>query len=160
MKSKQSFTLIEVLVAMTILSLAAVAVGWQMAGLLAHHRQISSRDALKAAFEEVQMLCLIHRTDAALWLKVDADRITYQILSDEPLPVFRRPPQELVGIRAVCCEEGTKKRRWLRSHTKSEPITFTCLSSGRIEPASLLQLYREEEQESVGIDLRTPLLIK
>lgn len=151
MKNKRwSFTLLEMMVALAVLSMAAVAIGWQTIRLVAHHRFETGGRMLYTALLEAQMISMIHRTDSTFTITQEGGRFFYQWQSDEPAKVFHSPAQELKGVSWISIDKKGKLNK---------PIVFNVFSSGRIEPTLALELHDDAEKK-IRIDLREPIKIR
>ncbi len=152
-KSKQSFTLFEIIIAMAILSLIAAGVGWHITRLVGHHRFQSEATDICLALQEAQFIAVINQTDCELIIDREKGKMRYQLKTDEPLSILDQNPKNLKESRFITI-----------NNAKTQQITFKILSSGRIEPTAILGLHQQDPSESelqgIWLDLQTPIQIK
>lgn len=165
---RRYFTLLEVMVALTILGIAATVVSWHIMKLVAYHRFQASGTSLYAALEEAQAIAIIHQTECELVIYADKGELKYQIKTDEPLLNLNTRPKALLGVQQVIQEGVSKefedrKQLLLVSSQQGQKLEWIIRSSGRIEPPSILAMHpSSENNESIKglwIDLQTPLQI-
>lgn len=151
MKNKRwNFTLLEMMVALSILSIAAIAIGWQTIRLVVHYRFETGGRMLYTALLEAQMISMIHGTDSTFSITQKGDRFFYQWQSDEPAKVFHPPAQEIKGVSWISIDKKKKLK---------QPIVLNVFSSGRIEPSLALELHDDSEKK-IRIDMREPIKIR
>lgn len=150
---ENSFTLLEITIAIFILSLIGSVVSWQVSQLVSSQRFQRDGSDFSILLQEAQALAIIHQTDFEMRLILKKDRWTYQLCSDEPLDSIDRASKELKETHFVT-ENGKKCKE----------ITLKIFSSGRIEPHPLIGFHRtdpnQEECSSFWIDLQIPIQIK
>ena len=166
---RRSFTLLEMLIVLTVLGMAATAVGWHLTKLIAHHRFQAAGATLCAALEEAQAIAIIHRTECEMILYAEKGDLKYQFKTHEPRFALSQVAKKLHGVdrvtqENVVKESGRQKRQELRaSSLEGQKISFVIRSSGRIEPPGILGLHpspsAEESIQSLWVDLQTPLQI-
>ncbi len=164
LRKAQSFTLLEIIVCLLILSLAATAIGWEMTRLIAHHRFQTSAIQLYTALQEAQLLSMVHQTDSTFLIYQHGRQVFYQLTSHEPAPAFHRAPQSLPHISVVFFKGGNVLLQKLTLAKTDQPIVLEIFSSGRIQPAGRLQVYPEDpvssDIEGIEVDMSTPLKIE
>jgi prepilin-type N-terminal cleavage/methylation domain-containing protein len=148
---KKCFTLIEIMIAMAIISLVGTVVGWQIHRMIASHRLESDAEQLCIALQEAQLLAITHETDFQIRLYSDRGKIFYQIKTHEPLAVVDQRPKAFSAVHSLS---------WKGSTVSS--IDLDLYSSGRIEPPESIGLISKDPKKnrSLWVDLQTPLHIK
>ena len=152
-RSKQSFTLIEIMIAIFVLGLIAAGVGWHITRLTSHHRFQSEAADICLALQEAQFISVIHQTECELLIYPKKGRLIYQLRSDEPLTILDQKPKPL------------KESQFLTlNYAKSPHVCFKISSSGRIEPTAVLGLHQKDpiefQLQGIWLDLQTPVQIK
>lgn len=152
-KSKQGFTLIEIMIALFILSLAAVGIGWHITQLTSHHRFQGEAVDICLAFQEAQFVSVIHETECELLIYPEKGKLFYQLKTDEPVAIIDQKPKLLKESRYITL-----------NNAKTPHASFKILSSGRIEPTAILGLHQRDPSDSqlqgLWLDLQTPVQIK
>lgn len=152
-RSKKSFTLIEIMIALFILGLAAAGIGWHITRLTSHHRFQAEAVDICLAFQEAQFISVIHETECELLIYPEKGRLFYQLKTDEPIAIIDQKPKLLKESRYITL-----------NNAKSPHASFKVLSSGRIEPTAILGLHQKEPSNSqlqgLWLDLQTPVQIK
>lgn len=145
-KGRQSFTLLEIIISIAILSVAAVVISWEMKGVLSANHFQKNIDWLVTDLKKAQILALSDRVDIELKIKKIGDTYSYQLHSDDPIPFFEKKPMKLKGIESIF-----QKDKSLSSYV------FTIYSSGRITPSDPIILAGKDRE--VMLDLqKTPLI--
>jgi prepilin-type N-terminal cleavage/methylation domain-containing protein len=151
-RNKQAFTLLEMMIALTILVLIASFTGVHIKRLIDTHRFESQIGDLFTSLQEVQVLSAAYQTDFALEIKQEKGQFFYRFLTDEPLPE-KKFSQKEVPLLA-----GTQVK------FKEKNISHLVLDiyGGRIEPLGFLSFLQSKEEKAKGlyIDLRCGNLIK
>ncbi len=152
-KSKRAFTLLEIAIAIFILSLIGSVVSWQVSQLISSQRFQRDGSDFSILLQEAQALAIIHQTDFEMRLILKNHTWAYQLFSDEPLKIIDRAQKELKETHFVT-ENGKKCKE----------LTLKIFSSGRIEPHPLIGFHRTDPKEKEGvsfwIDLQIPIQIK
>ena len=152
-KSRRSFTLIEIAIALFILSLAAGGIGWRVSRLISHHRFQSEAADICLALQEAQFISIIHETECELLIYPVKGKLVYQLKTAEPLAVVNQKPRPLKESKFITLNDA-----------KTPSATFNIRSSGRIEPTGVLGLHQsnpsEAELEGIWLDFQTPVQIK
>lgn len=144
-KAKNSFTLLEIVICMAILSLASVAIGWQAKGLLAVHHFQKDLSYLLTDLKCAQLVALSNRVDIELRLQKVGNTYCYQLHTEEPLPAFVKRVVKLKGI-----EEIRKGKKPIESYT------FTVYASGRISPTEEISFLQKKGREVIWNLQKTP----
>ncbi len=147
----RAFTLIEITIAICILSLVGTVVGWQIHRMIASHRLESDAEELCIALQEAQLLAITHETDFQIRLFSDRGKMLYQIKTHEPFAVLDQRPKAFAAVQEL----------YWKGKTVSN-IDLYLYSSGRIEPTESIGLISKEGKKnpSLWIDLQSPLNIK
>ena len=153
MKSKkaQCFSLLEIMVSLAILVLVSSLLGVKVASLISEHKFKNSAQALFDDIKQLQILSLSYGTDCELKLYKRKDVFYYLCTSEASIP--RGPlfsPHLLKGVNALSINEK-----------KTDSLKLTLSSTGRVDPAILLGLHREDidSPNSLWIDARNQSLI-
>lgn len=151
-KKKQGFSLLEILVALSILVFISALLGVKVVNLLSEHKFKNSSGAFIEDVRHLQVLSVSHGTDCSIAIYKNKGDFYYACSSEAELklaPFFA--PRLLKGVKALSIDQK-----------KCDRVSFTMYSTGRIEPGSLLGLHKQEEDllgPSFWIDARKPLVI-
>lgn len=128
MKRRISFTLIEILIALTIASLVASAIGVQTVRFLARYFFEQEVDGFTLALKEAQWLATTYETDIRAHLFQENGVFYYCIETDEP---FTKIPldREKKKLKHV--------KKLVYNQKKTKQLTLT-LFSGNLEPRGTL----------------------
>lgn len=151
-KKAQSFSLLEILVSLSILVLVSALLGVKVIDLIGEHRFTSSVQAFADDLKQLQVLSVSHGSDCAIYLYRKKGAYYYECVSEADLKVGPLFSNHL--LKGVSCVSIDQK--------KQERITLTISSTGRIDPAIAFGLHSEEIEMSdrdLWIDLRQPLII-
>ncbi len=147
-KTARPFTLLEIMICLLILSVAAGAIGMRIADALSTHRFHLAVSDFTSQLKELQLLAMTHRADMELRLFKDKEEWKYQNKSEPSLKVgSSAAPFLLSGSQMV----------FLDGKTFTE-LPLQIYSSGRIEPHGVLEF--QTETEKIWVDMREPLHIK
>ena len=148
-----SFTLIEVLIALSLIALIGGSIGWHVNRLISHHRFQSEATSLCQALQEAQFLSVIGQTECELHIYREEKGLFYRLKTDEPSSLLDQNPKALKGAKSLTL-----------NNVRVPHVHFKILSSGRIEPVAILGLHHREENpldsQSIWLDLQTPIQIK
>ncbi len=108
------FTLLEIVICIAILGLAAVGIGWQMKGMLAIHSFDKNMGNFFTDLRKAQLVALSDRVDIDLNITKSADGYQYNFHTDDPLLCFIAKPTKLTGIKEI--RQGNKKIDKLQLH--------------------------------------------
>lgn len=142
------FTLLEIVICIAILSLAAVGIGWQMKGMLDIHRFEKSVAIFFTDLRKAQLVALSDRVDIDLTLSKTDKGYEYQFRSDDPLLCFTSKAAVLTGIQEIRSEKK-----------KIESLHLHLYPSGRIGPEEKITFLQTGER-GVIVDLSTPLYVE
>jgi prepilin-type N-terminal cleavage/methylation domain-containing protein len=148
-RARRAFTLLEIVIALALLSLIGTLVGVQTVQLLRTHRFASEIEQFFTSVREAQVLALNYTTDHAIDISLENGIVYYQITTDEPFS-----PQVL-DQRKIACKQISQI---FFDQRKEKKLHFAILSSGSIEPQGVLALCSEQERRY--IDLRGGTLVK
>jgi prepilin-type N-terminal cleavage/methylation domain-containing protein len=150
---KRSFTLVEILIVIAILSLVGGGIGYQISRLINDHCFQSEAAAICSALQEAQFISVIHETECELLIYPEKGHLVYQLKTDEPLPAIDQRPKPLKESRFITL-----------NNAKAAHVCFKVLSSGRIEPTAVLGFHQkdpvEHQFQGLWLDLQTPVQIK
>lgn len=142
------FTLLEIMICLLILSVAAGAIGMRIVDALSTHRFHLAVGEFTSQVKELQLLAMTHRADMELHLFKDQGEWKYQNKSEPSLKVgSSAAPFSLSGSRAILLNGKTLTA-----------LPLQIYSSGRIEPTGVLEFQADEEK--IWVDVREPLHIK
>ena len=151
-KKSCPFTLIEILIALSILASVSVLMGVKVAHLLKNYRFKASTEAFLYHMKELQALALSHSIDMELYIYKDKKGYQYVCHNDAGLikgTLFDTPVplKELLGVRF-----------------DAEPISnirFLISSSGRISPRGILSFLKEHQNNEgmMYLDTSEPYLL-
>ncbi|HEY5260449.1 MAG TPA: prepilin-type N-terminal cleavage/methylation domain-containing protein [Rhabdochlamydiaceae bacterium] len=145
---KRPFTLMEILICLLILSIAAGTIGIRIVDALSSHRFHLGVGEFASQVKELQLLAMTHRADMELHLFKDKEEWKYQNKSE---------PSLKVGVLMNPLSLGGASTVKLNGKIVSS-LPFQIYSTGRVEPAGVLEFQRDEEK--IWIDMREPLHIK
>lgn len=148
-KLSRAFTLLEIMICIMILTVAASICGYKIVGIIDIHQFQGSSERLKSHLLELQILAMSHKTDIYLTIEKKDGVYTFASQCDAPLKIAAFSQKETLG--------GIKKINFNKGKAISQMV-FNIYSSGRIAPAGVLRL--EGEGEKRWIDLSCPLQIK
>ena len=129
MRIKRSFTLLEILIALMILSTIGAICSVQIKKLIDAHRFEQEVSTLFSALQEAQVLAATYQTDIALDIQSKKNQITYQFTTDEP---FQQYPFNQKTIPLKHTAHATFQK------AKTAQLHFDIYSGGRIEPCGIL----------------------
>ncbi|MBS0628635.1 MAG: type II secretion system protein [Verrucomicrobia bacterium] len=147
-KSRRLFTLLEIVVCIAILGLAAVGIGWQMKGMMAIHHFDRNMSHFFAQLRKAQLVALSDRVDIDLHIVNKDGKYECSFYSDDPLLCFIDKSVDLTGVIEI--KNGKKKVDKLSLHLHP---------SGRVGPAEKITFLQTEDR-GVILDLTTPLCIE
>lgn len=135
MKIRTSFTLIEILIALTIASLVASAIGVHTVRFLARYFFEQEVDGFTIALKEAQWLATTYQTDIRIHLFQANNIFYYCIETDEP---FTKIPldRERKKLKHV--------KKLLYNQKSAKQLTLT-LFSGNLEPRGTLAFVAEDK---------------
>ncbi|MBI3237081.1 MAG: hypothetical protein HYZ48_05230 [Chlamydiales bacterium] len=85
---KQSFSLLEILIALALVTLIGGSIGWHVSRLISHHRFQAEAASLCLILQEAQFLSVIHQTECELHIYSEKGKLCYRLKTDEPLKVL------------------------------------------------------------------------
>jgi prepilin-type N-terminal cleavage/methylation domain-containing protein len=146
------FTLIEIMIAIAILSVIAVFSAVQIKNLIEVHRFESGASHLFRQLQDAQTLSSGYQTDIALDIYRKDGQICYRFSTDEPFKPFMQLPRGENKFSAALIQFNGRK---------TEQLHFD-LYSGRLEPRGVLAILRtnEEDGQKLWLDLQYGHLIK
>ena len=151
-KKTQSFSLLEIIVSLSILVLISALLGVKVVDLIGEHRFKSSVQAFADDLKQLQVLSVSHGSDFSINLHRYGGVYYYECASEADLkigPLFSR--HLLKGVSSVSI--GDKKQ---------ESVMLSISSTGKVDPTIALGFHlkdMEENDQGIWIDLRQPLTI-
>ena len=135
MKKRFSFTLIEILISLTIAGLVASAVGVQTVQFLSRYFFEQEVDSFTVALKEAQWLATTYETDIRVHLFQENDVFYYCVETDEPFTKipFDREKKTLKHTSKLVYNQKSTKR-----------LTLT-LFSGSLEPRGTLAFLSKDK---------------
>ncbi len=129
------FTLLEIVICVAILGIAAITLSWQMKDMLKVHHFNNNVDHLVTDLKKCQLIALSDRVDIEMRIEKKGDTYLYTLHCDDPIPCFMKRPMKLNGVQKM--KVGKKP---LNRHV------LTIYSSGRIAPINEIELMQDEER--------------
>lgn len=153
MNNRRSFTILEVMIALVILSLIGVLSAVQVKKLIDAHRFEGEISHLFIALQEAQVLAATYQTDIALDIFSKNGQLHYRFASDEP---FRG---HQFNNRDIPLSHSAKL---MFKESKVNRLHLDIYSGGRIEPRGILAFHQTQEEDSKALwfDLQYGYLIK
>lgn len=153
MSNKRFFTLLELMIALMILTLIGALTTSQIKKLIDVHRFEQEASILFTTLQEAQILSATYRTDLSLDLSFSNNTLAYQITTDEPFTDFQLN-QGIIPLPHTARLQFNGK--------KATRLHFDIYSGGRIEPRGLLSLLQttDEASKAIWIDLQHGSLLK
>ncbi len=150
--SKKTFTLLEMMIALLILSLIGTAVAVQVKKMIQAHQFETEVADLFLILQEAQILSAAYQTDLALDLTLAKGKMSYWFSTDEPLPSSTLSQKSKTLPHVGSCQFNRFKKSTLH---------FDIYSGGRIEPIGVLAFYSTlEEQKPLFFDLQASPLVE
>ena len=150
-RAKRAFTLLEMMVALFILTLVGTLVSVQVSKLIRAHRFEKEVSYLLTAIQEAQVLAVTYQTDIALDFRMEKGKLEYLFSSDEPFAkaIFHRQP---VPLSVATSLHFNKKR--------AKTVHLDIYSSGTVEPQGVLTFSAGQEDGKFDLDFSRGSLIK
>ncbi len=149
-RSKEAFTLLEILVCIFIIGLVGVVVGTKGHQLLAYHRFRCTVQTFGLDLGRFQVLSMIGNADIVCTVVEEGSSFRVFWKSDSPLPIEPSAlSYKLEGVKHIEFE-GKRVAK----------LEFSLFSSGRISPPSALTFVSSREEKAVTVDLTYPLYLK
>ncbi len=143
--------MLEMMVALVIMSLIGSLVAVQTAKLIRVHRFEKEVADLFIAMQEAQVLAVTYETDITLSFKQQNGQFQYRLISDEPFA------KALFNQKNVPLSSGTT----LAFNKKKSPgYSFEIYSDGTIEPKGILSFSSEQGGMQIDLDLSGGSLMK
>ncbi len=149
---KRAFTLLEMMLALAILTLVGVAVSFKMYGVVHSYRFQREVSEVYQALKEAQTIAMTYQIDLTLILYKKQAGFAYRLQANEPLVCIDRKEHLLKEITHISV--GEKQR-------KSLELIVT--PSGRIEPCPNMRLAHQKNKQEKGeaffINLSNPIQV-
>jgi prepilin-type N-terminal cleavage/methylation domain-containing protein len=152
MDYKRLFTLLEIMIALVIISIIGALTAFQVKKMIDAHRFEAEVSDLFIALQEAQVLSAAYQTDLALDIFMEKGKPLYRFSTDEPLPPLK-----------------LKQSPVLLSHTaffkfkdaKTPSLHFDIYSGGRIEPRGSLAFFQTlDDGKVLWFDMQYGQLLK
>lgn len=151
-KKVQSFSLLEIIVSISILVLISALLGVKVVDLIGEHRFKSSVQAFADDLKQLQVLSVSHGSDFSIYLYLQGGAYYYECISEAELkigPLYSR--HLLKGVSSVSIGEK-----------KQESVMLSISSTGKVDPTIALGFHLKEiegDDQGIWLDLRQPLTI-
>ncbi|MBS0604732.1 MAG: type II secretion system protein [Verrucomicrobia bacterium] len=152
MTIKRAFTLLEMMIALVILSLIGALTAVQVKKLIDAHRFEGEVADLFIALQEAQVLSATYNTDLSLDLYLKEGKVFYRFSTDEPLSVqkLKRDPVSLAHTTELKFKD-----------VKVTSLHLDIYSGGRIEPRGTLSFSQSSDDgKKLWFDLQHGQLLK
>ena len=151
--SRRAFTLLEMMIALVILSLIGAFSAVQVKKLIDAHRFESEISNLFIALQQAQVLSATYQTDIAWDIYPKDGVLCYRFTTDEPFKPHQFENKEIFIPHIV---------KLTFKDAKTTRLHFDIYSGGRIEPRGLLAFHQtlEEESKALWFDLQYGHLLK
>ncbi|NGX27360.1 MAG: hypothetical protein K940chlam6_01294 [Chlamydiae bacterium] len=146
-KIKNNFTLLEIVLCVAILSVAAVTLSWQMKGMLMAHHFNQNVDNFLTDLRKCQLIALSDRVDIEMRIEKKDDTYLYSLHCDDPIPCFIKKPMKLSGVEQIKRNKKPIDQHILIIH-----------SSGRISPIDDISLFQNEDRGVTFKLKKSPLI--
>lgn len=153
MLNKRSFTLLEMMIALVILSFIGALSAVQVKKLIDAHRFENEVSTLFIALQEAQVLSATYQTDIALDIYLKGGALAYRFTTDEPFKFHQFSSKEVSFPHTA---------KLMFKDAKASRLHFDIYSGGRIEPRGTLGFYQttDEDSRSLWFDLQYGHLMK
>ncbi len=152
MRNKRAFTLLEMMIALMILSFIGAMTAVQIKKMIATHRFEAGVADLFLALQEAQILSATYQTDFSLDITSSKGKVDYRFSTYEPLSAHQFNQESKTIAYAHSCKFN---------NTKTTTLHLDIYSGGRIEPRGTLAFYTHpEEEKALWFDLQRGHLIK
>lgn len=148
----RAFTLLEIVIALLIMSLVGSITAYQVKKMIDVHRFESEVTKLFIRLQEAQVLSAVYQTDLALDISLSGGKLHYRISTDEPFSsnVLNSNPVPLPYTSMIKFKDA-----------KSTKLHFDIFSGGRVEPRGALAFYQSDETgKTLWLDLQRGNLLK
>jgi len=148
-KSKRPFTLFEIVICISILSIVAGIMGWQIKNMVTAHHFHKNIDHLLTDLRKAQLIALSNRADLELLLTKKEGSYSYCLRADEPIRGLNRKTMKLTGVKKIQIDKKPMKEKSL----------IHIYSTGRFAPTKKIHFFQNEEKELI-LNLTKPLVIE
>ncbi len=141
MKSK-SFTLLEIILVIAILSMVASVVGWQIASCVNRYAFQREVEEVYNTVKQSQVLCLTYQTDIGVKFFREDGVFYYHLQTDEPFAEipFDRENKVLKKIGKITL-----------NHKSVKNFDLCLFSQGNIEPRGVLGFFPNNKKEDIAM---------
>jgi type II secretory pathway pseudopilin PulG len=152
MKNKRSFTILEIMIALMVISIVGAVTAFQVKKLIDVHQFESGVSNLFIALQEAQVLSATYQTDISLDLFFKKGTLFYRFSTNEPFK-----PHQFYNKEVPLANTA----KLMFKEAKVKQLHFDIYSGGRIEPRGILAFYQSEEDgRSLWFDLQYGHLLK
>ena len=146
-KIRRSFTLLEIVLCIAILSLVSGTLGWQIRDMLGSHRFHKSVDHILTDLRKLQIIALSDREDIEIKLALRDGLYSYTITSDGKIPCLLPLEGKLPGVKQIRIDGKKIMEKRIQIY-----------STGRITPDKTLVFSSGDSgKRPLAIDLSSPL---
>lgn len=136
-KSKKSFTLLEVMIAIFIIAISASGVGYKLYSLLEKKRFSSDVERVISRLVSLHVLSQLNHQDLLLKSEKKEGKIIFFSFSSSQNYYFQDPPLTIDDAQFILNQNMT------------ENLDFTFYSSGQIKPFGVLTIVRKEMKKEI-----------
>lgn len=129
--SLRAFTLIEIVICVAILAMAAAALGLQLRSMVADHTFSSNVANLVTELKKCQLIAVCDQTHIEVVIAKEAGRYAFWARTDDPLPVFLHKKMAMAGVHKIHSSKKSGKKKLVHRYV------FHFHPSGRFEPVEL-----------------------
>jgi len=144
MKEKRSFSLLEVLIVLSLISMLSSSLFYSLNHLLAHHRFYSEVRGVEQLLEELQIEALVLQSDMTVHLYQNKGK--WHLCSNPQEAILRQKSFSLAHVKQVTFNRKPQKE-----------LTIEVCSTGHVLPLGIVGL--EGNKKKFWIDLRQPIQI-
>lgn len=142
---KRAFTLLEVMIAFLILTLAGTVVGFQMYGAVSLYRFDQEVSELYQDLKEAQIIAITQGIDISLSFNQNKGVWSYVLSSEEPRVLISKKPHLLKQVTHLQVDKKT-----YGPHSKVQPASLTFYASGIVDPHPSLVFMRKKRRRQRG----------
>lgn len=143
----RAFTLLEIMVALVIMSMVASVVGWQITRCISRYTFQSEVEELYNRVKNAQVLALTFKTDITLSFFQEKGLLYYQLKTDEPFSAaqFDQKPKPLKQVKLLTFNSKATKN-----------LLLSLYSQGTLDPPGVLGFFpdKHKKQGALWIDFQ------
>lgn len=147
----RAFTLIEIVIAVSILGMLAGVVGFHFKKMVDLHRFRKHVGLFIGDLQKLQIVSLSRRADFEIYIFKEDDKWAYVATCDEPINLYGKGRKIFL--------DGVSEIQIDKKPPKKLPIKLSVFPSGRIEPLEIISFIPKglDAEETILLDLKTPL---